>query len=108
MYKHQTNSLPHLFSDYFVKHSQVHNYSTRNAQDYSIYKVKKTFSDRAIRITSPTLWNFLDPKLKVPVFMYMHQTKSLPQLFSDYFVKHSQVHNYSTSNLQNYSRLFIK
>ena len=64
MYKHQTNSLPQTFSDYFIKHSQVHNYSTRNAQDYSIYKAKKVFADRAIRTTWPTLWNSLDSKLK--------------------------------------------
>ena len=45
MYKHQNNSLPHTFSDYFIKHSQVHNYPTRNAQDYSIYKAQKVFAD---------------------------------------------------------------
>ena len=64
MYKHQTSSLPQPFSDYFIKHSQVHNYSTRNAQDYSIYKAKKAFADRTIRITGPTLWNSLDTKSK--------------------------------------------
>ena len=64
MYKHQTNSLPQTFSDYFIKHSQVHNYLTRNAQDYSIYKAKKVFADRATRTTGPTLWNSLDSKLK--------------------------------------------
>ena len=64
MYKHQTNSLPQTLSDYFIKHSRVHNYPTRNAQDYSIYKAKKVFADRAIRTTGPTLWNSLDSKLK--------------------------------------------
>ena len=48
MYNHQTNSLLQTFSDYFIKHSQVHNYPTRNAQDYRIYKAKKVFADRAI------------------------------------------------------------
>ena len=63
----QTNSLPQTFSDYFIKHSQVHNYPTRNSQDYSIYKAnkaQKVFADRAIRTTGPTLWNSLDSKLK--------------------------------------------
>ena len=64
MYKHQTNSLPQTFSDYFIKHSQVHNYPTRNAQDYGIYKAKKVFADWAIWTTGPTLWNSLDSKLK--------------------------------------------
>ena len=43
MYKHQTNSLPKTFSDYLIKHNQVHNYPTRNAQNYSIHKSKKSF-----------------------------------------------------------------
>ena len=64
MYKHQKISLPQTFSDYFIKHSQVHNYPIRNAQDYSIYKATKVFDDRAIRITEPTVWNSLDSKLK--------------------------------------------
>ena len=48
MYKHQTNSLPQTFSDYFIKHSQVHNYPTRNAQNYNIHKAKKAFAGQAI------------------------------------------------------------
>ena len=60
MYKHQTISLPKLFLDYFAKRSQVHNYSTRIAQDYSIHKVKLFFSDQTIRITGPISWNSLD------------------------------------------------
>ena len=71
MYKHQTNSLPQTFSDYFIKHSQVHNYPTRNAQDYSIYKGKKVFADRAIRITGPTLWNSLETNLNQVLLIIM-------------------------------------
>ena len=33
----------------FTKHTQTHNYSTWNAQDYTINKTKKAFSDRAYR-----------------------------------------------------------
>ena len=64
MYKHQTNLLPQTFSNYFMKHNQIHKYPTRNAEDYSIHRAKKMFSDRSIRITGPTLWNTLDAKIK--------------------------------------------
>ena len=64
MYKHHTNQLPNIFSSYFVKHSQKHNYQTRNAQDYSINNNKKVFSDRAIRNCGPMFWNTLDSKMK--------------------------------------------
>ena len=58
MYKHQTNLLPQAFSNYFIKHNQIHKYPTRNAKDCSIHKAKKKkkmFSDRSIRISGPTL-----------------------------------------------------
>ena len=69
MYKHQTNLLPQTFSNYLTKHSQIHKYPRRNAEDYSIHrakkkKKKKMFSNRSIRITGPTLWNTLDAKFK--------------------------------------------
>ena len=64
MYKHQTNSLPRIFCNYFTKNSQVHNYGTRNASGYSAHKRNKMFSDRAIRAAGPTLWNSLDNKFK--------------------------------------------
>ena len=64
MYKHQTNLLPKTFSNYFIKHNQVHKYPTRNAEDYSVHRTKKMFADRSIRITGPTLWNSLDTKIK--------------------------------------------
>ena len=64
MYKHHTNQLPPIFSTYFTKHVQTHNYPTRNAQDYSINMTKKMFSDRAIRNCGPSFWNSLDKTLK--------------------------------------------
>ena len=66
IYKHvqAPTKLPQTILDYFIKHSQVHNYPTRNAQDYSINKAKKVFPDQATRTTGPTLWNSLDSKLK--------------------------------------------
>ena len=32
MYNHQTSLLPQTFSIYFVKHSKIHKYPTRNAE----------------------------------------------------------------------------
>ena len=49
---------------YFTKHVQIHNYPTRNAQDYSISKTKKMFSDCAIRNCGPTFWNSWDKTVK--------------------------------------------
>ena len=35
-------------------------------------------------------------KLELGVFMYKHQTNLLPQTFSNYFMKHNQIHKYPT------------
>ena len=64
MYKHHTNQLPPIFSTYFTKYVQTHNYPTRNAQDYSINITKKMFSDHAIRNCGPSFWNSLDKTVK--------------------------------------------
>jgi hypothetical protein len=64
MYKHHTDQLPNIFSTYFIKHSQNHNYPTRNAQDYCINNNKKTFTDRAIRNCGPMFWNSLNKNTK--------------------------------------------
>ena len=63
-YKHRTNKLPNTFDNYFVKHVDVHNYHTRNANNYSLSKNKKAFSDRTIRSSGPILWNSLNENIK--------------------------------------------
>ena len=68
-FKHKSTSA--IFSTYFTKHVQTHNYPTRNAQDYSINITKKMFSDRAIRNCGPSFWNSLDKTLKT---LQNHQT----------------------------------
>ena len=57
-------SFHQFFSTYFTKHVQTHNYPTRNAQNYSINKTKKMFSDCAIRNCGPSFWNSLDKTVK--------------------------------------------
>ena len=64
MYKHQTDQLPNIFSNYFTKHVETHKYNTRNAQDYSINKSNKVFSDRAVRNCGPIFWNSLNNEIK--------------------------------------------
>ena len=65
MYKHHSNQLPPIFSTYFTKHVQTHNNPTRNAQDYSINKTKKMFSDCEIRNCGPSFQNSLDKTVNI-------------------------------------------
>ena len=54
MHKHSTNGLPNVFNNYFVQHSDMHNYPTRRANDMNITKNKiKSFSDNAVQTSRP-------------------------------------------------------
>ena len=64
IYKYFNNSLPWLpksFDNFFIKWSDVHNYYTRNSNDYQQTRNKKVFTDQAVRTTGPILWNSLNP-----------------------------------------------
>ena len=64
MYKYFSGSLPNIFDDFFTKRSDIHNYHTRNSNNYNQTRNKKVFSDQAVRTTGPILWNSLNDHLK--------------------------------------------
>ena len=51
MYKYYNDLLPKIFKDFFTQRSDVHNYYTRNSENYNHTKNKKVFTDRADRTT---------------------------------------------------------
>ena len=57
MDKHKTNSLPQIFSDYFVNIVKYITILQEMLRIKVFIKLKKGFSDRAIQITGPTLRN---------------------------------------------------
>ena len=64
MYKHQTNSFHRRFQIISLNIVKSITILQEMPKINSIYKAKKVFADRAIRVTGPTLWNSLDSKLK--------------------------------------------
>lgn len=64
MYKYSNNDLPVAFNDFFSKKSDIHEYQTRQVNDFNITNNKKTFSDRGFRTSGPILWNSLTKDLK--------------------------------------------
>ncbi len=65
MFKYSINGLPNVFNNYFVKRSDIHNYPTRRANDLNLTKIKKCFSDNAVRTSGPILWNSINKSLKM-------------------------------------------
>jgi hypothetical protein len=64
MYKYSINELPNVFTNYFIKRSNIHDYQTRHVNDLNLTKNKKTFSDRSVRTTGPIIWNSLGDQIK--------------------------------------------
>ena len=62
MFRHFTNQLPNGFRDSFSKQAECHKYLTRNANDYTLTRNKKVFSDQTVRTSG--LMEFIAPKLK--------------------------------------------
>jgi len=59
MFKFKRNKLPHIFNDFFIENSSIHNYNTRNATKLRIPRVKTTLADKFIRKTGVKFWNEL-------------------------------------------------
>ena len=57
-------SITYYQNNFFRKRSDVHNCPTRNNNDYQQARNKRVFTDQAVRITGPILWNSLNPDLK--------------------------------------------
>ncbi len=63
MYRYKTNTLPNSFINFFSKHSDVHNYNTRQANKYITAIPSSNFVKHSIKYTGPKLWNTLNSNI---------------------------------------------
>jgi len=59
MYRYNRNTLPKSFQNCFSKHSDIHSYNTRHANDY-ISGSPSSLIKQSVKYTGPKLWNSLD------------------------------------------------
>jgi hypothetical protein len=62
MYRYEYNLLPNSFKGFLSKHKDVHNYSTRNANKYTVRK-NDNLRRNSVSFAGPKLWNSLEPTL---------------------------------------------
>lgn len=84
MYKYHEYNLPSSFDNFFIKRSDIHNYSTRHKNNLQITNNKKVFSDQSVRTTGPHLWNSIDSSFKSLVSVKQFRTKLKQKLISAY------------------------
>ena len=57
--------LPSIFNDFFIKTSDIHNYSTRQHNDYYLVKCKYDITQSFMRYSGAKLWNEMSKELKL-------------------------------------------
>jgi len=64
MHKHRLGLLPPVFKEYFKLNKDVHDYNTRNCNDYYVDDYDLTLISKGVRIAGPSNWNELSNQCK--------------------------------------------
>ncbi len=60
MFRYNSNTLPNSFKAFFSKHSDIHQYNTRNANKYLTTRPTSNLVKYSVKFTGPKIWNTLD------------------------------------------------
>ena len=64
MYNININATPTVFKGMFQKNNVIHNYSTRQANDFHLPKNRTNFGNKTFKFSGPKLWNSFDDSIK--------------------------------------------
>ena len=64
MFNYNTNSLPNIFADLFLRNNLFHNYPTRRSNEYHLPLLRTIHAQNTFVFTGPKFWNNLDVNLK--------------------------------------------
>ena len=84
MYKFTINDLPVAFNSFFKRRSEIHNYPTRQLDDFNQTKNKRVFSDQSVKTQGPILWNSLSKSIKSCKSLNNFRTQIKNQLIEKY------------------------
>ena len=84
MFKLKNNLLPLTFNNLFTTNTSVHNYPTRNSQNYHLSNPKSLLAHRSIRHSGPDVWNALSDNLKSCKTKYSFKATMKRQMLSKY------------------------
>jgi len=85
MFKFTKDRLPRTFSNYFIRATSSHHYSTRSSQSgYLIPSVKTTVRQRNIRYRGPVIWNKLPTEIQKLSSLFLFKTRLEKYLIDRY------------------------
>ena len=88
MYRFTHKTLPNSLSNFLIKHSDIHNYNTRQAHHYIASSPKTNHIKYSIKVSGPKIWNILNNKT-----IDSKTIASFKTSLKDYFIN-----SYQTSN----------
>ena len=90
-YRLENRSLPDYFhSGIFRKHSEIHNYPTRNLDNYQFPQMKNSFMKEMLRYRIPKTFNSA-PKMIIEK-IYTHTISAFSKYVKKYFLDSYQNH----------------
>ena len=84
MFKLKNNLLPSPFHDLFTLNKSIHDYPTRNSQNYHLMNPKLIIAQKSIRHNGPDIWNALPDSIKSCKTLYSFKATIKRQLLSEY------------------------
>ena len=60
MYNYNTQNLPNVFDQIFLRNVAVHNYPTRRSNEYHLPLLRTLLAQNTFVFTGPSFWNSLD------------------------------------------------
>jgi hypothetical protein len=75
MYKVFSNLLPRYFNDMFISNSNVHNYSTRQCDDFHVLYHRLVLASNSLRVYGVNVWNNIQKDLRNTTSLMLFRTK---------------------------------
>ena len=84
MFKAKTGSLPINVQNMFDKSCEIHNYNTRNKNNFHVKSVRSEKRKISINIAGVSLWNELSNNIKESKTLYVFKSKLKKQMLMGY------------------------
>ena len=84
MYNFTNNSLPQVFDSMFLRNQSVHNYPTRQSDEFHLPLLRTLLAQNTFIFTGPRFWNSLENEIKNAPSLYTYKNKLKHFLLKSY------------------------
>ena len=84
MYKFKNNSLPQVFDSLFLQNQSLHDYPTRQSDEFHLPLLRTLLAQKSFIFTGPKFWNSLENDIKNAPPLYTFKNKLKKKLLKAY------------------------